>query len=71
MAVSQSSPGQSLGTASVPNLRDIGGYVARDGATVRPKVLYRADQLNPISPEDRISMALLRLKTSFNLRRAE
>ncbi len=70
-AVAQSSPGQSLGTESVPNLRDVGGNVARDGATVRLKVLYRADQLNPIGPEDSSRMAQLRLKTSFNLRRAE
>ena len=29
-----SEPGQSLGIASVPNLRDLGGYETTDGATV-------------------------------------
>ena len=37
---SSSEPGLSLGIASVPNLRDLGGYKTRDGATVVPRWNY-------------------------------
>lgn len=64
-------PGDSLGIGSVPNLRDIGGYMTRDGRTVRRGLVYRADQLNPVSDEDLDAIAALGVKTDFDLRRAE
>jgi protein-tyrosine phosphatase len=70
-AHAQSSPGQSLGIASVPNLRDVGGYTTRDGAVVRTRLAYRANQLNPISPDDLKQIAQLGLKNDFDLRTAE
>ncbi len=64
----QPAPGHSLGLASIPNLRDVGGYAAGDGAVVRMGLVYRSDQLNPISPEDLAKLADLGLATVFDLR---
>ena len=64
-------PGTSLGIASVPNLRDAGGYMTADGSMVRRGVAYRANQLNPISPTDLKKIADLGLKNDFDLRTAE
>jgi protein-tyrosine phosphatase len=49
-------PGGSLGLAldipTVPNLRDVGGYKTRDGATVARGLAYRSDTFNPLSADD-------------------
>lgn len=65
---SSSEPGQSLGIASVPNLRDLGGYETTDGATVVHGLVYRSNQLSPISPEDMNKFAELGLKNDYDLR---
>lgn len=65
------SPGQSLGIRSVPNLRDVGGYATADGRVVRTGLVYRSDQLNPISPDDLKKIAALGLTNDFDLRTAE
>lgn len=62
------SPGQSLGIISVPNLRDVGGYATVDGHVVRTGLLYRSNQLNPISPDDLKKIAALGLINDFDLR---
>jgi protein-tyrosine phosphatase len=64
-------PGTSLGIASVPNLRDAGGYTTADGSIVRRGIAYRSNQLNPISPDDMKKIAALGLKNDFDLRTAE
>jgi protein-tyrosine phosphatase len=64
-------PGRSLGIASVPNLRDAGGYTTADGSMVRRGVAYRSNQLNPISADDLKKIAALGLKNDFDLRTAE
>ncbi len=61
-------PGQSLGIASVPNLRDIGGYINKEGKTVASGVVYRSNQLNPVSDEDMKKLAALGLKNDYDLR---
>jgi protein-tyrosine phosphatase len=63
--------GQSLGIASVPNLRDLGGYTTSDGATVARGLVYRSNQLSGISPGDMEKLAALELRTAFDLRTAE
>jgi protein-tyrosine phosphatase len=60
--------GEALGIASVPNLRDLGGYKTRDGATVTKGLVYRSNQLAPISPEDMETIAQLGLKNDYDLR---
>ncbi len=63
-----SEPGLSLGIASVPNLRDLGGYATNDGATVVRGLVYRSNQLAGISPEDMEKIAKLSLKNDYDLR---
>lgn len=65
---STTEPGQSLGIASVPNLRDLGGYKTSDGATVVHGLVYRSNQLAPISPEDMNKFGQLGLKNDYDLR---
>ena len=66
---STSEPGLSLGIASVPNLRDLGGYETNDGAIVVHGLVYRSNQLAPISPEDMKKFAELGLKNDYDLRK--
>ena len=70
-AAIQALPGQSLGIASVPNLRDMGGYQTRDGKTVASGLVYRSNQLSGISESDMKAMAALNLKVDYDLRTAE
>jgi len=64
-------PGQSLGIASVANLRDLGGYKTKDGKTVAKGLVYRSNQLYQISPGDMKKLANLKLKSAYDLRTAE
>jgi len=61
-------PGQSLGIASVTNLRDVGGYKTLDGKTVTRGLAFRSNELNPISPDDMKKIAALGLKNDYDLR---
>ncbi len=61
-------PGQSLGIASVPNLRDMGGYKTTNGATVARGLVYRSNQLYKISASDMPLLAKLNIKNDFDLR---
>ena len=70
-AAAEQKPGRSLGIASVPNLRDLGGYKTKDGVTVARGLVYRANQLNAISKRDMEKLASLNLKTDFDLRTKE
>ncbi len=63
-------PGQSLGIASVPNLRDLGGYRTAAGATVSRELVYRSNQLSGIPPEDMEKLAALGLENVYDLRTA-
>jgi protein-tyrosine phosphatase len=67
-AAEQAPPGQTLGIASVPNLRDLGGYKTEDGKTVKRGLVYRANQLYHVGPEDMQKIAALGLKNSLDLR---
>jgi len=64
-------PGQSLGIASVPNLRDLGGYKTKDGKTVKRGLVYRSNQLYHVSPEDMKKISEFGFKNSFDLRTYE
>ena len=67
----QATPGQNLGIASIPNLRDLGGYQTSDGMTVASVLVYRSNQLSGISPGDMEKLAALNLKNAYDLRTQE
>lgn len=68
----QLAPGQSLGIAlgiaTVPNLRDVGGYTTQDGMTVARGLAYRSDTFNPMSAGDISELERLELKDDYDLR---
>ncbi|HEY7620271.1 MAG TPA: tyrosine-protein phosphatase [Solirubrobacteraceae bacterium] len=66
-----STPGSLIELASVPNLRDIGGYATRGGRRVRTGVLYRSTELNKLSGDDLASFGRLGIRTVFDLRTAD
>ena len=65
------SPGQSIGIASVPNLRDVGGYQTSDGAAIVKGLVYRSNQLSGITSEDMEAIAALGLKIDYDLRTSD
>lgn len=54
--------------ASVPNLRDMGGYRTRGGGAVRTGVLYRSTDLSRMSDKDADALAALGVRTIYDLR---
>ncbi len=57
-----------LRLATVPNLRDVGGYRTADGRWVRMGVVYRSDQLDRLDDRDLARLAALDLGTVADLR---
>lgn len=60
--------GAPIPVASVPNLRDAGGYPAAAGTTVRTGLLYRSTDLGAVTDTDAHALDALRLGTVFDLR---
>ena len=60
-------PGQSLGIASVPNLRDLGGWPGRDG-TVKPGVLFRSANFAGLAGDDLAAFDRLGIATVYDFR---
>lgn len=58
----------SLHLASVPNLRDIGGYRTADGHWVKMGLLYRSDQLDRLSDADLAELHALGIHLIADLR---
>jgi protein-tyrosine phosphatase len=63
-----SEPGQSIGIASVPNLRDLGGWATRDGGHVRAGVLYRSAEPDKLAGADLEAFAGLGVRSVYDLR---
>jgi protein tyrosine/serine phosphatase len=55
--------------ANVFNFRDLGGYRTRQGATVRWRRLYRADDLSNLGADEYERFAALGIRTVVDLRR--
>jgi protein-tyrosine phosphatase len=61
-------PGARIGIASVPNLRDVGGWPVRSGGSVRRGVLYRSIELSHLHGDDLTAFAKLGIRTVYDLR---
>ncbi len=61
-------PGASLGLATAPNLRDVGGWPTRDGVRVATGVLYRSTDLSRLAGPDVPALAELGIRSVFDLR---
>ena len=56
---------------SINNLRDLGGYQAVDGRTIRHHILYRAGHLGNLKERDQRKLTALNLHTIIDFRSAE
>ena len=61
-------PGANIPIASVPNLRDLGGWPTKDGGRVRRGLLYRSTELNKLQGADMDAFAKLGIRTVYDLR---
>lgn len=68
MTETTAASGASIPIESLPNLRDIGGYRAADGKTVKRGQLYRSVLLGRLSDADLPKVEELGLRTVFDLR---
>lgn len=57
-----------LRLAGATNFRDLGGYAAHDGRTVRWRRLFRSEHLAGLSTEDHAALAALGVTRTFDLR---
>jgi len=64
----QREPGQSIAIASVPNLRDLGGWPTRNGGRVRWGILYRSTELGRLAGADMAAFAALGIRSVYDLR---
>jgi protein-tyrosine phosphatase len=60
--------GEPIPVASVPNLRDIGGWPVRDGRSVRRGLVYRSVALHWLADGDMPAVEALALRTVYDLR---
>jgi protein-tyrosine phosphatase len=70
MTTEEHEPGQSIAIASLPNLRDLGGWPTRDGGRVRAGLLYRSTELDKLAGADLAAFAGLGVRTVYDLRTA-
>ena len=65
------SPARHLDLAGASNFRDLGGYRARDGRTVRWRQIFRSNHLGHLTEADIEALQPLRLRSAFDFRGAE
>lgn len=57
--------------SGAPNFRDLGGYPARDGQTLRRGILYRSGELSELTAGDIQTVRQLGIRTVIDIRAAE
>jgi len=65
------SPARHLDLAGASNFRDLGGYRARDGRTVRWRQIFRSNHLGHLTEADIEALQPLRLRSAFDFRGTE
>jgi protein-tyrosine phosphatase len=61
-------PGETIAIATVPNLRDLGGWPTRGGGRVRWGLLYRSTELGRLAGADMAAFAALGIRSVYDLR---
>jgi protein-tyrosine phosphatase len=61
-------PGTSIPLATLPNLRDLGGWNTADGRQIRRGVLFRSTDLSKLSDPDRSALVALGIATIYDFR---
>lgn len=67
----QAQPGQLIELATLPNLRDIGGWPTADGRVVRHGMVFRSTALHSLSDDDGAALRALGITTIYDLRTAK
>ena len=62
------SPARHLNLAGASNFRDLGGYVTRDGRTVRWRQIFRSNHLAHLTDDDAAVLRTLGVKSAFDFR---
>ena len=65
------SPARHLALAGASNFRDLGGYPAKDGRTVRWRQIFRSNHLGHLTEADIEALRPLGLKSAFDFRGVE
>jgi protein-tyrosine phosphatase len=65
------SPARHLNLAGASNFRDLGGYPARDGRTVRWRKIFRSNHLGHLTQADIEVLRPIGLRSAFDFRGAE
>src|SRR5712672_1791271 len=65
------SPARHLNLAGASNFRDLGGYPARDGRSVRWRQIFRSNHLGHLTETDIELLRPLRLRSAFDFRGTE
>ena len=64
----QGQAGESIAIATVPNLRDLGGWPICGGGRVRRGLLYRSTELDKLAGADLAAFAALGIRSVYDLR---
>ncbi len=67
----QETPTRHFGLSGASNFRDLGGYPAMDGRTVRWRQIFRSNHLGHVSEADIVVLRGLGLKSAFDFRGVE
>ena len=62
------SPARHLNLAGASNFRDLGGYVTRDGRTLRWRQIFRSNHLGHLTDDDAAVLRSLGVKSAFDFR---
>ncbi|MBR1189814.1 tyrosine-protein phosphatase [Bradyrhizobium sp. AUGA SZCCT0169] len=62
------SPARHLNLAGASNFRDLGGYLTRDGRTVRWRQIFRSNHLGHLTDDDAAVLRSLGVKSAFDFR---
>jgi protein-tyrosine phosphatase len=65
------SPARHLNLSGASNFRDLGGYLTRDGRTVRWRQIFRSNHLAHLTEDDAAVLRSLGVKSAFDFRGAE